>query len=266
MEISSGPTTTRWSSIPPGVWNGFKGMSDHRVVANCCTHPHPDPSRAPRPLREPHPLRLVGAASLNMRVLVTGAGGFIGAHIARALLARGVEVHAVVRDRPGPRLLGVGGLRLERCDLADTHSLGELVARVAPELCFHAGVDRDPGCLPDLARERRPRGGRRAARTRARRRRVSAARRPRHLLRVRAERDPLSESSPLDPTTPYARAKHAAHERLAQVCDGTATSLAWARLFYLYGPYEDPRRLVPAVAARAARGPVGADDGRRAAP
>ena len=31
------------------------------------------------------------------------------------------------------------------------------------------------------------------------------------------------------------------------MCDGTATSLAWARLFYLYGPYEDPRRLVPAV-------------------
>lgn len=30
-----------------------------------------------------------------MRVLLTGAGGFIGAHIASALIARNVEVHAV---------------------------------------------------------------------------------------------------------------------------------------------------------------------------
>ena len=58
---------------------------------------------------------------------------------------------------------------------------------------------------------------------------------------------PLSEASPLDPRTPYARAKLAARERLADVCAGTATSLAWARLFYLYGPFEDTRRLVPAV-------------------
>ncbi len=34
--------------IPPGLWNGFKGMSDpHAIVANCCTHPH-DPSRSDR--------------------------------------------------------------------------------------------------------------------------------------------------------------------------------------------------------------------------
>ena len=34
--------------IPPGVWNGFKGMSDpFAIVANCCTHPH-DPSRSDR--------------------------------------------------------------------------------------------------------------------------------------------------------------------------------------------------------------------------
>jgi dTDP-4-dehydrorhamnose 3,5-epimerase len=27
--------------IPPGVWNGFKGMSDpFALVANCCTHTH----------------------------------------------------------------------------------------------------------------------------------------------------------------------------------------------------------------------------------
>ncbi len=34
--------------IPPGVWNGFKGMSDpYAIVANCSTHAH-DPSLSQR--------------------------------------------------------------------------------------------------------------------------------------------------------------------------------------------------------------------------
>jgi dTDP-4-dehydrorhamnose 3,5-epimerase len=34
--------------VPPGLWNGFKGMSEpNAIVANCCTHPH-DPSRSDR--------------------------------------------------------------------------------------------------------------------------------------------------------------------------------------------------------------------------
>ena len=34
--------------IPPGLWNGFKGLTDpHAIVANCCTHPH-DPTRSDR--------------------------------------------------------------------------------------------------------------------------------------------------------------------------------------------------------------------------
>ncbi len=38
--------------IPPGVWNGFKGMfAPESIVANCCTHEH-DPSRSDR--KPPH--------------------------------------------------------------------------------------------------------------------------------------------------------------------------------------------------------------------
>jgi CDP-glucose 4,6-dehydratase len=50
-----------------------------------------------------------------MRVLVSGAHGFVGSHLARALLEGGEEVR--VLDRPAPRLADVGGERLSGLDL-----------------------------------------------------------------------------------------------------------------------------------------------------
>jgi dTDP-4-dehydrorhamnose 3,5-epimerase len=48
MEVFLGPDSYSLVQIPPGVWNGFKGMgSEMAIVANCCTHPH-DPSRSIR--------------------------------------------------------------------------------------------------------------------------------------------------------------------------------------------------------------------------
>lgn len=40
-EIFLGPDNHALVVIPPGLWNGFKGMSDpFAIVANCCTHAH----------------------------------------------------------------------------------------------------------------------------------------------------------------------------------------------------------------------------------
>jgi dTDP-4-dehydrorhamnose 3,5-epimerase len=48
QEVFLGTDDYSLAIIPPGVWNGFKGMSEpFAMVANCCTHPH-DPSRSTR--------------------------------------------------------------------------------------------------------------------------------------------------------------------------------------------------------------------------
>lgn len=48
MEIFLGPDNYSLVQIPPGVWNGFKGLGEEQaIVANCATHPH-DPSRSDR--------------------------------------------------------------------------------------------------------------------------------------------------------------------------------------------------------------------------
>jgi dTDP-4-dehydrorhamnose 3,5-epimerase len=48
MEFFLGPDNYSLIQIPPGVWNGFKGLGNETaIVANCCTHAH-DPKRSIR--------------------------------------------------------------------------------------------------------------------------------------------------------------------------------------------------------------------------
>jgi dTDP-4-dehydrorhamnose 3,5-epimerase len=41
LEVFLGPDNYSLVTIPPGVWNGLKGMTEpYAIVANCSTHPH----------------------------------------------------------------------------------------------------------------------------------------------------------------------------------------------------------------------------------
>lgn len=60
----------------------------------------------------------------------------------------------------------------------------------------------------------------------------------------------LSTETPLNPTTPYASAKAAAYLMLKDWLPLHSCQFAWCRLFYLHGPGEDSRRLVPYLRSR----------------
>ena len=64
----------------------------------------------------------------------------------------------------------------------------------------------------------------------------------------------LSIDTPLNPTTPYARAKADTFLALSKLLPRQNIEFAWARLFYLYGEGEDARRLVPYLRARLSEG------------
>ena len=69
----------------------------------------------------------------GVRVLVTGASGFIGSHLVSRLISSGAEVHAVSR-RPLP---GPEGPAWHVANITDSAKCVELVGTVSPDVVFH---------------------------------------------------------------------------------------------------------------------------------
>jgi len=178
------------------------------------------------------------------RTLVTGAGGFIGRHVVPLLVARGHAVHAVVRrpTRFDP------GVRVHEIDLRDRAASRALLELVRPTALLHLAWIVTPGVFwasPDnldwvaasltLARDFAACGGSRAV-----------------FAGTCAEYDwsesVLDEASTkLRPRTLYGAAKNGLQNLLAAAAPALGLSLAWGRVFFLYGPGEAKGRLVPDV-------------------
>ena len=78
-----------------------------------------------------------------MRAVVTGGAGFIGSHVADALLARGDEVHIVDTLETGRRENLPDGATLHERDIREPAS--ELYDEIRPETIFHLAAQADVG-------------------------------------------------------------------------------------------------------------------------
>ncbi len=181
------------------------------------------------------------------RVLLTGATGLIGANALTALAGAGYEVHAVART-PGAAQPGVVWHE------ADLLAGCEVLAEVQPKVLVHLAWYAEHGkfwtstenvrwveASLALLRAFAAAGGRRA---------VLAG----SCAEYEWTREVYPESAPLRPATLYGASKHGLHVVCAALCAQAGIELAWGRLFFLYGPFEAPGRLVPSLVLSLLRG------------
>jgi nucleoside-diphosphate-sugar epimerase len=194
------------------------------------------------------------------RVLVTGATGFIGRGTLAPLVERGYEVHAVARGA-GQQAPGV---QWHAGDLLAAGTAAEIIDAVRPTHLLHLAWEARPGIFwnsPDnlawveaslrLLRAFAEAGGERAV-----------------LAGTCAEYEWSDEVhctegvTPLRPATLYGAAKHGLHVVAERYAEQAGISLAWGRVFFVYGPHEHPARLASSVASALVRGePAGTSAG-----
>lgn len=178
------------------------------------------------------------------RVLLTGAGGYIGRHMLDDLVARGYEVHAISRNAQQDH----DGVVWHATDLLDADAVSTLTESVAASDLIHLAWITTPGAYwespennewlrasQQLLNEFVRHGGTRAV-----------------LAGTCAEYDwtdghCVENVTPLRAKSLYAKTKLAFRDAAYELAGKSELRVAWARVFFSFGPHERRERLVPAV-------------------
>jgi len=175
-----------------------------------------------------------------LNVLITGASGFVGSHLAAHLAARG--------DRVTGTYAGAGvevpGVDLDPVDIVDRQGMMRLVCRVDPDAVIHlAGLSHVGASWREPAEYFRVNVlGTETLLEAAAGRRVVVASSAEVYGAVPEGEQPIGEDRPLAPASPYAMTKACA-ERLA-----LSRGAVVARAFNLIGPGQSPQFALPAFA------------------
>ena len=196
-------------------------------------------------------------AFAGQRVLVTGATGFIGAHLTRALVARGAQVTVLLREAARLTRLGpvLDLLTVHRGDLTDAAALQQCVQAARPLYAFHlaAHTNVERGRVNDeLALNVNL---------------IGTARLLNALADCGVERiinsgsceeygdsePPVTEAARLRPVSPYSASKAAASIWCEMLYRTRGAPVVTMRPFLSYGPEQDTVRLIPQAIVAALR-------------
>jgi UDP-glucose 4-epimerase len=176
----------------------------------------------------------------DLKVLITGASGFLGSHLLRCLSNLGAEIHATSRV---PRSVTSGGPCWWHSSLTDIESVREIFSKVKPDIVYHmagyvgASPSRDlvlPTFQSLLASTINVLIG--ASEIGCRR-----------VILSGSLTEPGASESYATPSSPYAAAKWAAsgYGRMFHSLYNLPTVIVTP--FMTYGPGQDVRKLIPSV-------------------
>jgi dolichol-phosphate mannosyltransferase len=194
---------------------------------------------------------------VRRRVLLSGGTGFVGANLARRLLADGHEVHLLVRGAANAwRLAGIrDDVRVHRATLEDRAAVARVVGRARPDWVFHLAAHGAYSWETDVDRmiATNVTGTQNlldAALTLGVDAFVNAGSSSEYGFKTKAPR----ERDRVEPNSHYAVTKVAATHLCRLAAQKEDAKIATLRLYSVYGPWEDPGRLLPTIVEHGLRG------------
>jgi dTDP-6-deoxy-L-talose 4-dehydrogenase (NAD+) len=181
-----------------------------------------------------------------VKVLVTGATGFVGRHLVAALLARGCEIRAVARNVEIAK--GMPWINDVEFVSADIHAadLDVVALTVGIDALAHLAWPGLPNYRALFHFEHNLMADYRFIKS-AVEAGVQQVLVTGTCFEYGMQSGPLSESSAPQPSNPYGLAKHTLHLFLQNLQQELPFTLQWARLFYLHGEGQNPNSLLAAL-------------------
>ena len=182
------------------------------------------------------------------RVILTGGTGFVGANLARRLLCDGHELHLLVRPNYQPWRIDEirSDMRLHELHLHDANAIARVVGQVRPDWVFHLAVHGAYSWQTDWEQMVR-------TNIQGTMSLVSACLKTGFEAFVNTGSSSEygfmnhapAESEPVEPNSHYAITKVAATLFCRHTAQSLQVHLPTLRLYSVFGPYEDPGRLLP---------------------
>lgn len=181
------------------------------------------------------------------KLLITGATGFIGKHCLEQLKNLDYEVH-IVTSKPQHEICIKSEYAYHTFDLLDYSHINKLFNEIKPTHLLHLAWYAVPGKYMtsmenlrwvqssiEILRQFLFYGGQRA---------VFAG----TCYEYNLDYGFLTEYiTPIDNKTIYGASKSSLYKIIESFSELTGLSMAWGRIFYLYGPHESKERLIPYV-------------------
>ncbi|SDS90727.1 dTDP-6-deoxy-L-talose 4-dehydrogenase (NAD+) [Pseudomonas asplenii] len=182
----------------------------------------------------------------GLKVLVTGATGFVGRHLVAALLARGHSVRAVARDaRKAQALPWIDQVEFVAADVhAEDLDVGALSAGI--DVLAHLAWPGLPNYQALFHFEHNLFADYRFIKQMVEAG-VSQVLVTGTCFEYGMQSGPLGETAPPQPGNPYGLAKNTLRLFLETLRQQLPFNLQWARLFYLYGEGQNPNSLLASL-------------------